>query len=127
MNTTETLLIEIGTEDLPARYVVPLAEALRDGFAGGLAKRGLALGTAHSYATPRRIALIVEAVAGRQPNQSVEFTGPALAAALKDGQGNVIGGVETFRDLSTEEELRRKIDRSYTFHDIVSRDPRMHE
>jgi len=86
MNTTETLLIEIGTEDLPARYVVPLAEALRDGIAGGLAKRGLALGTAHSYATPRRIALIVEAVAGRQPNQSVEFTGPALAAALKDGQ-----------------------------------------
>ena len=86
MNTTETLLIEIGTEDLPARYVVPLAEALRDGIAGGLAKRGLALGTAHSYATPRRIALIVEAVAGQQPNQSVEFTGPALAAALKDGQ-----------------------------------------
>ena len=49
------------------------------------------------------------------------------AATLRDKKGNVIGGVETFRDLTTEEQLRRKIEKSYTFHDIVSRHPKMHE
>jgi PAS domain S-box-containing protein len=49
------------------------------------------------------------------------------AGALKDSAGRYVGGIETFRDVSTEEELRRKIEKSYTFHDIVSRHPRMHE
>ncbi len=49
------------------------------------------------------------------------------AGVLRDSGGKVIGGVETFRDLSAEEELRRKIEKSYTFHDIVSRHPSMHE
>ena len=49
------------------------------------------------------------------------------AAVLRSSGGEVIGGVETFRDLTTEEELRRKIEKSYTFQDIVSRHPRMHD
>jgi PAS domain S-box-containing protein len=49
------------------------------------------------------------------------------AAVLKNSTGELIGGVETFRDLTTEEELRRQIEKSYTFQDIVSRHPKMHE
>jgi len=49
------------------------------------------------------------------------------AATLLDADGKLIGGVETFRDLSAEEELRREIEKSYTFHDIVSRHPVMHD
>ncbi|MEQ1438995.1 glycine--tRNA ligase subunit beta [Fontimonas sp. SYSU GA230001] len=80
------LLLELGTEDLPARYVVPLAEALRKGLAEGLHKRGVTLGAVRGYATPRRIAVLLSAVAERQPDQQVERLGPALTAALKDGQ-----------------------------------------
>jgi glycyl-tRNA synthetase beta chain len=80
------LLIELGTEDLPARYVQPLAQALLQGFAGGLSKRGVAAGEARGYATPRRIAVLIEAVAERQPEQNLERKGPQLAAAFKDGQ-----------------------------------------
>lgn len=43
------------------------------------------------------------------------------ASALKDENGDVIGGVETFRDLSTIEALRKEIKQSYTFEDIVSK------
>jgi PAS domain S-box-containing protein len=46
-------------------------------------------------------------------------------AILKDAHGNVIGGVETFRDLSSIERLRREIEGRYTFHDIVSKNARM--
>lgn len=80
------LLIEIGCEDLPARYVLPLAEALRSGVAGGLDRRGIAHGEAKLYATPRRIAVRIAEVAATQPEQSIERSGPALAAAYKDGQ-----------------------------------------
>ncbi|MBD3180461.1 MAG: PAS domain-containing protein, partial [Candidatus Latescibacteria bacterium] len=48
-------------------------------------------------------------------------------ALLKDKEGNVVGGVETFRDLSTEFELRKKLTRSYSFEDIVSKNHRMQE
>ena len=80
------LLLEIGTEDLPARYVVPLAEALAQGIAGGLQRRGVTGGDTRTYATPRRIAILVRDVSLQQPDQAIERTGPALAAALKDGQ-----------------------------------------
>ncbi len=79
-------LLELGCEDLPARYVLPLANALKDSITGGLSKRGVAMGTAKSFATPRRIAVMVESVADKQPDQKIERHGPALASALKDGQ-----------------------------------------
>ncbi|MEJ2673308.1 MAG: sigma 54-interacting transcriptional regulator [Deltaproteobacteria bacterium] len=46
-------------------------------------------------------------------------------ALLKDEEGEVIGGVETFRDLSLVEELRREIHRQYRLGDIISKSPRM--
>jgi PAS domain S-box-containing protein len=47
------------------------------------------------------------------------------ASVLRDEKGNVIGGVETFRDLSTIEELKKEIKRTYTFEDIVSKNHRL--
>lgn len=46
-------------------------------------------------------------------------------ALLKDEQGKIIGGVETFRDLSLVEELRREINRQYRLGDIISKSPAM--
>ena len=39
---------------------------------------------------------------------------------LKDETGKILGGVETFRDLSVFEELRKEIQKNYTFEDIIS-------
>jgi PAS domain S-box-containing protein len=47
------------------------------------------------------------------------------AAVLKDAKGRVIGGVETFRDLSQVEELRKELEGRYTFADIVGRSAAM--
>ncbi|MDY6913168.1 MAG: sigma 54-interacting transcriptional regulator, partial [Planctomycetota bacterium] len=46
-------------------------------------------------------------------------------AILKDRDGKVIGGVETFRDLSLVEQLRKELHDKYTFADIVGRSPAM--
>jgi transcriptional regulator with PAS, ATPase and Fis domain len=48
-------------------------------------------------------------------------------AILRDTDGNIIGGVETFRDLTAIEHLRRELEKRYSFHDIVSKNPRMLE
>ena len=48
-------------------------------------------------------------------------------AILKDEAGRVIGGVETFRDISEIEELRKNIESGYTFEDIISKSKRMQE
>jgi len=46
-------------------------------------------------------------------------------AVLKDKAGEIIGGVETFRDLSSLEELRKEISKHYTFKDIISKNHEM--
>jgi len=45
---------------------------------------------------------------------------------LKDGPDKVLGGVETFRDMSVVEELRKELDARYQVGDMVSRSPAMH-
>ena len=42
-------------------------------------------------------------------------------AVLKDPSGKIIGGVETFRDLSAIEEMRKEIEKQYVYSDIVSK------
>jgi glycyl-tRNA synthetase beta chain len=80
------LLLEIGTEDLPARYVVPLADALAAALRDGLARRGVALGETQRYATPRRIAALLREVSPVQAEQQIERRGPSVAAAFKNGE-----------------------------------------
>ena len=44
-------------------------------------------------------------------------------AVLRDKKGEIIGGVETFRDLSLIKELEKGIHEKYSFHDIISKHP----
>lgn len=46
-------------------------------------------------------------------------------APLKDSNGNVMGGVETFRDTSLVEQLRKELNHSYNFEDILSQNHQM--
>jgi len=46
-------------------------------------------------------------------------------AILRDDLGNVIGGVETFQDLSQVERLQKELQSRHTFEDIVGRSPAM--
>ncbi|RKX23137.1 MAG: Fis family transcriptional regulator [Candidatus Zixiibacteriota bacterium] len=46
-------------------------------------------------------------------------------AVLRDKNGNIVGGVETFRDLSAIEELKRELEKKYSFHNIISKNNEM--
>ncbi|OLO04259.1 glycine--tRNA ligase subunit beta [Salinicola socius] len=81
-----TLLIELGVEELPPGALSSLAFALRDGVVKGLVDAEVPHGEAYALASPRRLAVRIEALTDKQPDREVEKRGPALVAAFKEGQ-----------------------------------------
>jgi len=81
-----TLLVELGVEELPPAAIDTLSDALADGLRRGLDEAEVSHGAVRAYATPRRLAVHIEALADKQPDREVEKRGPALAAAFKEGQ-----------------------------------------
>jgi glycyl-tRNA synthetase beta chain len=76
------LLIEIGTEELPPKSLLALADAFADGVVGGLDAAGIRHGTMKRYAAPRRLAVLVRQVAEQQPDQEIKRKGPPVSAAF---------------------------------------------
>ncbi len=95
MAEARDLLLELGTEELPPAALRSLRDAFHQGVVGGLEKAGLAFGETRAYATPRRLAVQVNALAERQPDQVIERKGPAVAAAY-DQDGNPTRAAEGF-------------------------------
>ncbi len=48
-------------------------------------------------------------------------------AVLRDDDGEVLGAVETFRDLSAIEHLRKELSQRYSIEDIISKSPKIHK
>lgn len=48
-------------------------------------------------------------------------------AVLRDDEGRVLGAVETFRDLSAIERLRKELSQKYSIEDIISKSPQIHK
>jgi PAS domain S-box-containing protein len=67
-----------------------------------------------------------------QPISIVNASGERIpisisTAILRDDGGNVLGAVETFRDLSAIEHLRKELRKAYSFEDIISKSPILHK
>jgi PAS domain S-box-containing protein len=68
---------------------------------------------------------IVNATAHIVNNKGEQVPVRLSTALLEDEKGIVIGGVETFQDLSQIEQLRKELEAHYSFEDIVGRSPVM--
>lgn len=80
----EDFLLEIGTEELPPKALVTLSTALVERVTAGLDTAGLAHGAVRAFATPRRLAVLVSALAHSQPDQAIEKRGPPVRVAFDD-------------------------------------------
>jgi len=80
-------LLEIGLEEMPARFIPGAAEQLSEKIAAFFAAEKIDYEGIRVFATPRRLAVFVEAVAEKQRDVTVEIKGPAKKAAL-DPEGN---------------------------------------
>ena len=90
-------LVEIGTEELPPKNLLALAEAFRDGVAAGLDAANLAHGAALAYATPCRLAVLVRRLSDQQPEQQIERRGPPVSAAF-DASGKPTRAATAFAE-----------------------------
>jgi glycyl-tRNA synthetase beta chain len=86
MSAARDFLVELGTEELPPLALPELARAFADGVRAGLTEAGVPFGESKSFATPRRLAVLVRDVAALQPAQAIKLKGPPVTAAFgKDG------------------------------------------
>lgn len=91
----QDFLVELGTEELPPKALKKLAEAFLAGVEGGLKDAGLGYAKARYYAAPRRLAVLVDALATQQPDRTTQLDGPPLQAAF-DADGNPTKAAEGF-------------------------------
>lgn len=85
--STQTLLLELGCEELPSSSLRQLGEALPVLIAQKLSDRGLSFDSCRWFASPRRLAVQVHGLVEQAPEETKEALGPPLAQA-KDDTGN---------------------------------------
>lgn len=77
-----TFLLEIGSEELPASFVMSGLASLERELKKTLEKEGLQFSKIHQYGTPRRLAVVVEGLTVRTEPKEVEKKGPSVAASF---------------------------------------------
>jgi glycyl-tRNA synthetase beta chain len=82
MSTSKHLLFELGSEELPPKTLLKLSNALLNNIIQGLNAAELTFTDSKAYATPRRLAVLIENLSTAQPDKTVEKRGPALQAAF---------------------------------------------
>ncbi len=80
-------LLELFSEEIPARMQARAAEDLQRLVTDGLAKAGLSFASAKSFVTPRRLVLVVDGLPTAQPDVSEEKRGPRVGAPDQAVQG----------------------------------------
>ncbi|WP_078379663.1 glycine--tRNA ligase subunit beta [Sutcliffiella halmapala] len=103
-------LIEIGLEEMPARFVTDAMNQLEEKVKSWLTSHQLEFGYVHVYSTPRRLAVLVEDLVEKQADVTLEAKGPAKKVALdtngdwsKAAQGFTRGQGLTVEDIYFKE------------------------
>ena len=79
-------LLEIGTEEIPARFIPPALEEMAAAFRKKLEQERIGVGEIVTWGTPRRLALVAKDMAGSQTEVAQEVVGPPKAVAYADGK-----------------------------------------
>jgi glycyl-tRNA synthetase beta chain len=75
-------LIELGTEELPPKALRTLELAFAEELRARAHQAALRFGEVESFATPRRLAVLLRRLASHQPDQRIERRGPSLRASF---------------------------------------------
>ena len=85
-------VLEIGVEEMPARFLPLLDRELRERFETLLGEAGLEFGAVSSFSTPRRLVVDITGLAGVQKTEEIVVSGPPVRIALDaDGKPTKAG------------------------------------
>ncbi|MDP0587963.1 MAG: glycine--tRNA ligase subunit beta [Candidatus Endonucleobacter bathymodioli] len=88
-------LVELGTEELPPKALKKLSLAFTGSILASLDLAEISYSGHQSFASPRRLALLIRELKTAQPDQTIERRGPAIEAAF-DSQNNPTKAAEGF-------------------------------
>ncbi len=103
------LLIELFSEEIPARMQRRAAEDLKKRVTDGLVEAGLTYAGAAAFATPRRLTLAIEGLLAESPTVKEERKGPKVDAPDKAIEGFLRGAGLTRDDLEERDSPKGKI------------------
>ena len=95
MNTAQDFLVEIGTEELPPKALRALMDAFAENLKSAIDDARLEHGAVHRYASPRRLAVLIEALADGQAERSISQKGPPVGIAF-DADGKLTAAGNAF-------------------------------
>ena len=95
MSKPQDFLVEIGTEEMPPKALRSLMEAFGEHLASGVDDARLDRGDVRAYASPRRLTVLVRALATAQDDRAVEQKGPPIRIAFDD-DGKPTAAAEAF-------------------------------
>ncbi len=99
------LILEIGTEEIPAGFIPPALDDMKQRFKKFLEESALSAGGVETLGTPRRLTLIVRDLPARQADREEEILGPPKSAAFNpDGTPTKAGlGFAKAKGVSVED------------------------
>lgn len=103
------LLIELFSEEIPARMQARASEDLKKMVTDGLVEAGLTYAHAGAFATPRRLTLTIEGLLDKSPDVREERKGPRADAPEKAIEGFLRGAGVAREDLIEREEKKGTI------------------
>ena len=103
------LLIELFSEEIPARMQARAADDLRRLVTDGLVEAGLTYVGAVAHATPRRLALSVQGLSDASPTTTEERRGPKVSAPEKAVEGFLRSTGLTLDDLGTRADKKGEV------------------
>jgi glycyl-tRNA synthetase beta chain len=80
-----SFLLEVGTEELPASFIVDALRQWQERIPKNLDEHQLTTSKVNVYGTPRRLAMLIEGLPIQQSDRNLEIKGPAIASAFING------------------------------------------
>src|SRR6056297_1500763 len=103
------LLIELFSEEIPARMQRRAAEDLKTKMTNGLVESGLTYAHAQAFSTPRRLTLALEGLLDESPTVTEERKGPRVDAPEKAIEGFLRGAGVSREDLEIRDEKKGQV------------------
>lgn len=77
-------VLELGVEEIPAQYIITMAESMKENAKRTLDEQGLSYDLVNVLYTPRRMALLIDGLADSQPDRLLQKKGPAKKNAFNE-------------------------------------------
>ena len=102
MSKARNFLVEIGTEELPPKALRSLMNAFAENLEAAIDDARLGHGEVCRYASPRRLAVFIEALADGQEGRNISQKGPPVSVAFDDDGNMTPAGIAFARKCGVE-------------------------